>query len=72
LDQIKAADYTLKVIKEIDKYLNYSTGGSSRRMLFAKNRNIFSLWQDKVAKVFVPEEIIATVKKETKHSVFSG
>ena len=59
-------------IKEVDKYLNYSTGGSSRGMLFAKNRNTFSLWQNEVAKVVVPEEIIATVRKDMKHSVFSG
>ncbi len=73
LPQMSEESIILKLpIKEIDKYLNYSTGGSSRGILFAKNRNIFSSWKNKAAKVCVPEEIITTVKKDMKHSVFSG
>ncbi len=58
-------------IKEVDKYLNYSTGGSSRGILFAKNRNTFSLWQNETAKVVVPKEVVTTVRREMKHLAFS-
>ncbi len=59
-------------IKEVDKYLNYSIGGSSRGILFAKNKNTFSLWQNKATKVIVPEKIVTTVRREMKHLAFSG
>jgi hypothetical protein len=73
LPQMSEESTVLKLpIKEVDKYLNYSTGGSSRGILFAKDRNIFSLWQNEVAKVVVPEEIVATVKRDIKRSAFSG
>ncbi len=73
LPQMSEESTVLKLpIKEVDKYLNYSTGGSSRGILFAKNRNTFSLWQNEAAKVIVPKEIVTTIRKDMKHSASSG
>jgi hypothetical protein len=50
--------------QEVDKYLNYKTGEVTRGILFAGDNCILEEWRKRMVDVFVPSEIVETIKRE--------
>jgi hypothetical protein len=64
LPQMSSSRLIFKLpVKEVDKYLNYRTGGVSRGILFAKDDAMLSHWEHLSNDLVVPKSVVERVRK---------